>query len=293
MDIDTPTNDAPETGNDSLATPESEGSGLNPAWSPLLDNLPEQIRNMPSVLEPLKQWDSNYNELQAKYKPYEHLPEVFRDPETLQSAMNLWQNTMNDPRQTAMALAEHLGLTLGEAQQLENALEEEQEKVELEFDEDDDPRLAELYRQLEEEKNRNNQFFEQYTAAEEAKIQQAEEYQLGRQIDGQVQQLIEAGHIPRDAQGIPDQVLLKDLMARATLAISQGSKDPIMDAFNAQQEMIQYTAARQAPQKPGLLFMPASGGAAPANNPVAPDLSTSEGRIALARKYAEAAHKNG
>lgn len=285
-------NDNLETGNDSLATPEAEGSGLNPAWSPLLDVLPEQFRVMPSVTDQLKQWDSNYNELQEKYKPYADLPEVFRDPETLQSAMNLWQNTMHDPHQTARALAEHLGLTLSEAQQLQEEIEE-QEETPLEFNEEDDPRLAELYKQLEAEKARNSQFYEQYTAQEQAKIQQAEEHRMGQEIDGKVRQLIEGGHIPRDAQGNPDQVLLKDLMTRANFLISQGSRDPIMDAYKAQQEIINYASARQAPPKQPLLFMPPSGGAAPANDPKPPDLSTSEGRIALARKYAEAANNHG
>lgn len=281
------------TGNDSLATPDegSGDSGFNQAWAPLLDNLPEQFRKMDSVLEPLKSWDKNYQELQEKYKPYEALPEQFRDPETLTASMNLFTHLNQDPQGFLGLLAQQLGVSLAEAKEIVE--ESQEEDTPLEFNEDDDPRLVALAKQLEEERQRNSQFYEQYTQQEQAKIQQAEEFKYGQQIDAKVRGLIENGGIPKDQNGNPDQTIMKDLMARATFLISQGSKDPITDAFNQQRELLSYATARQAPAKPGLLFMPANAGAAPSNNPAKPDLSTANGRIEMARKIAEAAHSNG
>lgn len=274
----------------SLATTETGGgedSGFNQAWKPVLDVLPEQMHLL--IKEPLKQWDQNYQKLQEEYKPYKDLPEGWRDPERLNAAINVMENINNDPHQVLKVLAESLGVSLAEAKEI---VKEAEAEPELEFTEDDDPRLIALSKQIQQERAEREEFIAQQVEREEQRLIAEQAKIEGAQIDRQVQQIVDAGHYgTTNEQRTP---LIQDLMLRADYAFKNGSRDPIGDAFKAQQAVFGVVAQRSTPQQPkqNLLFVPASG-QAPANNSPGPDLNTEQGRAAAARAVADMIARQG
>jgi DNA-binding transcriptional MerR regulator len=279
------------SGTDSLATTETGGgdSGFNEAWKPLLDVLPEGMH--PLIKEPLTQWDQNYQKLQEEYKPFKELPDAYRNPERITQAMTVLGNLEANPHQVLKLLAENLGVSLAEAQEI---VEEQQEQEEeLEFSEDDDPRLVALAKQIQQEREERKAFIQQQVEREEQRLIAEEAKVQGAAIDDQVRGIINAGHYgATKEQQAP---LLQDLMLRADYAFKQGSKDPIGDAFKAQQAVFGVVAQRVAPQaqKPNLLFMPASSGAAPENVGKGPNLDTEQGRAEAARHVMEMLARQG
>ena len=278
------------TENESLATTETGGgeSGFNEAWKPLLDVLPEGMH--PLIKEPLTQWDQNYQKLQEDYKPFKELPDAYRSPERITQAMTVLSNLEANPHQVLQLLAENLGVSLAEAKEI---VEEQQQEEELEFSEDDDPRLVALAKQLKDSEARQEQFFQAQVEREQERLINEEAKVQGAAIDDQVRKILAAGHYgdTKEQQG----PLISDLMLRADYAFKNGSRDPIGDAFKAQQAVFGVVAQRVAPQAPkqNLLFMPASSGAAPENAPKGPDLDTEQGRAAHARHIMEMLARQG
>lgn len=265
------------TGNDG-----GEDSGFNQAWAPLFEALPESLRNLEQVRTPLKEWDKNYQSLQEKYKPFESVPENYRNPEALNAAVNILENLNNNPHLVLSRLAEQLGVTFAEAKEIVDEVKEQE--PELEFSDDDDPRLKALNDQIRRQEERFNSFFEQQTQAEQERLVEQQAKVEGSKIDQQVKALIDAGHFGTDPAD--QQVGIRGLMTRAKIHLDAGSRDPIGAAFAEQQAEYAVIAKRfqqqnRTPQN--LLFMP-TGGQAPSTAPVAPDLDTQEGRFAYAKQ---------
>lgn len=86
----------------SASSDSNEGSGLNPAWSPLLEKLPTSLH--PLVTPELSKWDKNFQtklqEVQSGYKPYEAYKE-FVDAgvpvDQLQKAQHLYSLLKENP----------------------------------------------------------------------------------------------------------------------------------------------------------------------------------------------------
>lgn len=277
-----------ESNTDSLAPSESEGtgSGINEAWAPLLDALPEQLRTMESVTNPLKEWDKNYQTLQEQYKPFKELPDEWRDPLKIGQAITIFDKLQNDTNGFLKELADYLGVSLADAKEIvkEQAPDQKPETpvVPLEFTDEDDPRMAAMAKQLKDYEAKFDTFFQNQTAAEQKRINDQMAVEEGKKIDAQVTKLISDNVIQNDP------TVLKDLMMRAKIALDQGSRDPIADAVKSQQETFGVIKGMVAPkeQPQNLLFMPTNG-AAPANGPKPPDLSTANGRIEMARQIAQ------
>jgi hypothetical protein len=268
----------------SLATETPEaGATENSAWAPLLDALPDSLRNLEQIQNPLREWDKNYQQLQEQYAPFKDLPEQYRDPQLLNNALQVWQNIEQNPHQVLRILADSLGVSLAEAQAI--VQEQQQEPpAPVEFDDDDDPRLKALQQQIEAQKQQFDQFFEQQTAVEQERIQNEAANYEGQKMDDQVRQLLEAGHLGDSPELQKD--MISDLMQRAYALLQNGSNDPIMDAFKSQQAFTSTLAKRftgTAPPQQNLLFLP-TGGTPPSNAPQAPNLDTQEGRYAYARQ---------
>lgn len=263
------------TETESPATPESEGTGNNPAWQPLLDKLPAQLRPM---IEPdLKSWDENYRALNDKYTKLKGLEEFSTfDPNEVRAALQVAQRIANNPREVADIMAGALGLTLQEQKELEKELKEEEAPQKPQFTEEDDPRLVQIWEENEKLKAQQQQFFEQFEQREVEK----ERVQLEQYYDQEITS--ELGKLYTHDPAIKgDDLRMKDLMKRAFLFAEQGSDSPIVDAYNEQAELLKSNIQRAAPQKTPL-FMPTSGNAPPVSNQL--DLSTEEGKRAKAQE---------
>jgi hypothetical protein len=84
----------------SEATGGGESSGFNPAWSPLLEKLPQEFHKL---IEPdLRQWDQNFqqktSEVQSQYEPYKDYVENQVPPEVINNALQLMAVIDADPR---------------------------------------------------------------------------------------------------------------------------------------------------------------------------------------------------
>lgn len=256
-------------------TPESEEpTASNPAWEPLLDKLPAQLR--PLIEPDLKAWDDNYRTLNEKYNTLKGLEEFSTfDPGEVRAALQVAQRIADNPREVADIMASALGLTFAEAKEVVKEIEKEQEK-ELEFSEEDDPRLVQLYEKNKELEARQQEFFSQQLEKEQEK----ERVQLEQKYDQEIN--LELGKLFKHDPGIQkDDARMKDLMTRAWVHSNNGAVNPIMEAYNEQAAFIQHNLSRIAPKSQNTpLFMPTTGNAPPVNNQV--DLSTEEGKRAKA-----------
>lgn len=110
----TPSNTTPDsTGAPSPAPAQTDG--INPAWTPVLDKLPESLR--PLITPDLRQWDKNFQEqlqkVQSEYEPYQaYKPFVENqvNAEELAAAHQIFQALNADPQAFYQNLAEYLQL---------------------------------------------------------------------------------------------------------------------------------------------------------------------------------------
>ena len=86
----------------STSSDSNEGSGLNPAWNPLLEKLPTSLH--PLVTPELSKWDKNFQtklqEVQSGYKPYEAYKEFVEagvPVDHLQKAQHLYSLLKENP----------------------------------------------------------------------------------------------------------------------------------------------------------------------------------------------------
>lgn len=259
-------------------------------WKDVFEALPEDLR--PLVIEPLKEHDRKYQELQTQWNSVKDIPQDYlREPTKISQAMQIMERIQNDPYNVLQIMAQNLGVTLGEAQQM---VEEAQQQAQPQngapvFTDDDDPRLAQMWQTIQEQNARWENAVGGLQGLEQQRAQQALETQESQKIDRQVNELVTSGKIPNDPKdpGV-QQHYIQDLMMRARIALDQGSRDPIADGFKAQQQFLGFLGQRQqssAPTQSYPLFMPTNG-AAPANAPKPPDTSTEDGRMALMQQIA-------
>lgn len=100
-----------DTGGEQQSGGNESGSGLNPAWNPLLEKLPSSLHGM--VTPHLREWDQNFQremqKVQSQYEPYKPFLEAGVDAETLQAAQQLYQLTEQDPRRIYDELGKFYG----------------------------------------------------------------------------------------------------------------------------------------------------------------------------------------
>lgn len=107
--------------------------GLDSSWNDVVSAFPEDrrdelagaLKSRIDAYEPLKQW--------------EDFTKSGITPDQAGQALNVYSTIENDPRRVYEAIGKHLGIT---PQQVQDVMEEE-------IDEDDDPRLAALQKQVE------------------------------------------------------------------------------------------------------------------------------------------------
>lgn len=79
----------------------TETQGLNPAWKPLLDALPEPLH---AVVTPhLQTWDKNFQdklqEVRSEYSSYEEIKKAGIDPDLIKKSLYLYDQFATDPEE--------------------------------------------------------------------------------------------------------------------------------------------------------------------------------------------------
>jgi hypothetical protein len=267
-----------------------ESTGTNPAWEPVLSLLPDRIQE--SVKPHLSEWDANYRKLQDEFNEYKKTTaprdpsphDEFKDipPEDIRAALGIAQTISSDPRRVAEVMAEQLGLSLSEKKELEKELKQ----AEVEFTEDDDPRLKQFYeqqqqaqKQLEEMQQQQRAFFEQQRQIEEEKIRQQEIARTNQEVDAELNVLFQSHPELKNNQPLLNQVFIT-----AGALAQQGSQSPLKDAYNQVTSLIgsSHTAPASTP-----LFVPTGGQAPPAQDTAA--MSTRDRALQMLQTL----HSNG
>lgn len=267
----------------------------NPAWEPVLNLVPESIQG---AMKPhFVKWDENYRKLETEYNEYktkngprEPSPlDEFQgvDPNNIRTALGIMQSIGTNPRQVAELMAEQLGLSLSEAKA---AVKEAQQQVPvtMEFNEDDDPRLKQMYDAMEAQR----QQIEQFTAQQQSYFQQeqqrqldaqrsAEEAKVNQQVEVELQQLFQ--NVPGLEQ---NQAMMNLIFPLAGVLAQQGSQSPLQDAYTQVNGLMQSHRSTEV-QKSTPLFVP-TGGQAP---PVSDTANKSTRERAL--EMIQALHSNG
>jgi hypothetical protein len=127
--------------------PEDNGTGgMNPAWSPLLDKLPEGFHGM--VAPVLRDWDKNFDsklhEVQSKFEPYQPFVEQGVDPDQLNAALEFYRMAEADPKAIYEQMGTFFGFGAGQGQDGQE-LSDGEEPFSLEEDElSKNPKFQEL-----------------------------------------------------------------------------------------------------------------------------------------------------
>jgi hypothetical protein len=256
-------------------------------WKDVFEALPQDYGKL--IEEPLKEHDRKYQELQEKWNSVKDIPpQYLSEPEKISQAMQILDRIQNDPYNVLELMAQNLGVTIAQAEQIVEQQQAAQQSQQPVFTDDDDPRLRTMWETIQRQNERWEQAVGGLQSMEEQRAQKQMEQEESTKIDQQVQKLISEGKIPTDPNnpGV-QQHYISDLMMRARIALDQGSRDPITDGFNSQQQFLGFLGQRQqsTTQQNYPLFMPTNG-AAPANAPKPPDTSTADGRLALMQQIA-------
>jgi hypothetical protein len=111
--------------------------GLDPSWNDVVNAFPEDKR---AELAPILK--SRVSEIESRYEPlkqYEDFAKSGISPEQMSTALSVYSTIENNPKMVYETLANHLGITNAQAQQV---VEEVQQGDE------DDPRIATMQRQI-------------------------------------------------------------------------------------------------------------------------------------------------
>lgn len=210
------------------AAPAAEAAApkVNPNWEEAWKDVPEPIRELQRPY--FEKWDANYNALQARHTPYAQYESRGYNPEYIQQAIEIQQALSNDAEGFIQQVAEHFGISLGEA---EAALDAAQEQ---EFLTPEAQRIAALEaRQAEIDSN----FRMRQEAEQNYQLQQQ---QVGR-ITSELTNLA-AKYGPFDERRVVE---------RATINASQGGNPSLEVALNevrAYEAEVLQRAARTAPK---------------------------------------------
>lgn len=106
--VETPSVETPDA---AQVAPTSPSDGMNPAWKPLLDKLPESLHGM--VTPTLREWDSGvenrFKTVQSEYEPYKQFVADKVDPQQIQAAMQVAAIIRDNPRFVFDKMVEQFG----------------------------------------------------------------------------------------------------------------------------------------------------------------------------------------
>lgn len=237
---------------------------FNPAWSPVMDVLPETLR--PLVTPHLQKWDSNYQELATAHAPFKELLKSGVTPDQISEAMNVRNILLENPRIVYDRMNEQFGWNKpGEEQKPETVVETPPpgESDGLDFDITQHPKFKELSEQ--------NQVIAQYLIAEkQRKEQEAEDATLNQEWTA--------------LQGKND-LLKQPTVEKQVFALAAQFEMPLAEAA----EMVLGSPVNQTRTPAPATILPTSGGVPSSAVDVA-SMSGEQTRE-LVRNYIEALHR--
>lgn len=253
-----------------------DDSGFNPAWNPVLNEIPSEFHN--KIAPHLSEWDQNYhaglekarNEVQSQFEPYKQFLDEGVDPEELMRARSIYQAIENDPQGVIEALQQAAGLD-NSGQGYDD--EEHYDPNDI----SNDPRYQEL-------ENKFNQFQEAFENKEQQEAFEAEQEQLVGEITNELEEL---GPQFQEAFGFdmdPEEVL--------RIAIQDAEEnDTEINIFGAAQKfgnlISKYRSEQPSEPQTGFKVMSTSGGV-PSTQQDVSKLSDEESKNLFASMLAKA-----
>lgn len=236
--------------------PTQQPGNVHPAWQPVLDKIPAGFHD---VLRPhLQEWDRNvqqgYERIQSQYAPYKQFLDAKVDPGQIQQALQLVNLLNSDPESVYRSMGEHFGFAQGEQGPPNNADEFDLgEQNEQQFDLEKDPR----FQQLQQQQAQINQA-----------LMQAQQAQVEKQADADVERWHAAGEKTLSDAGITPSREAWNMIYGAAFALGQATGDAAKAFESAVADYVNhYKTIRAMPlagsSAPNVL--PASGGLPSAN----------------------------
>lgn len=155
-----------------VSIPQATQGNDNPAWAPYLEKFPEPVRGI--ARETFSEWDKGvqrrFGEIHDQYRDFKQFADQGVKPEDLQNAWGLASILQNDPQGFAQMLAQHLGMTIQQAEAATEQLQQEDSSQgEL------DPRIQKLQKDQQE---LMDYIRHQEESAQQAQMAQQQEQQL-------------------------------------------------------------------------------------------------------------------
>lgn len=233
----TPSENTPEAGGDTNALGGTipQPTQENPAWAGYVEKFPTEL--MPLAKETFAEWDKNvqqkFQSIHEQYKPFKPFLDQKVDPGELDAAWKIAGILKQDPTGFAKLLAEQVGLTFTEAQQVTQELQNQQQDPDEA--EEVDPALAGLQQQV--------QQLTQFIAQQQQQEQQA---QIQAEVDADLNNQFAA---LEDKYGKLDQVI-KNQVLREALRLSVETDQPVTmeQAYSNLEQFV--SQVRQVP-RPG------------------------------------------
>lgn len=260
------------------ATETSQEQPLNPAWEPVLKDLPEYFH--PKAKEHFRSWDDNYRKLESehkslseKYKPYE--PYLGVDPQALQYGLGMLQRVQSDPLALYNALQAHVR-QLGLLQDQQQNSPDSQEPEDLGAD----PRLQEFEKRqqlLDERQQQIDSYIHQ-----QVYNQQVSGYE--RDIDSQVKGIV--------SKYGDKSVDVPDLLQRMYVQTQREGNFDAEAAYQEQLETFKRLYASQSQGRPAPNVLPTNGTIAPSSE-VQPEDMNEDQRKAYFKHLLDLANAGG
>lgn len=234
----------------------------NGAWKELLGAVPRELH--PVVTPHLQKWESNYGQLAQQYAPWK---KAFADKgqtaEDLIAAQNLYNLVNQNPELVYQRLAQHLeqlrasqpGYQPQQNQQAgyQQAVGQEPEPQYEQNGEFEDPRLAQMYQQV--------QQMNQYLEYQQAQFQQQQQEAQRQGMVSEYEKQVDAGI--RSIMAKDPNVDVNDLLQRTLVQVAQGADPDINKAYAEQQQFVQRIRATPLNSANAPKVMPTGGGMPP------------------------------
>ena len=107
-----------------VVEPEPEAPRVNPNWEEAWQDVPEPIKAQQRAV--FEKWDANYKTLEARHAPYAAYESKGYNPEYISQALEIQQALASDPNGFIKEVAEHFGISFGQAAAAVEATQEEE-----------------------------------------------------------------------------------------------------------------------------------------------------------------------